>query len=1417
MSKEIDEKVVSMEFDHKNFMENTAETMTRLDKLKQSLRLPGAAKGLEEVNSAANGVKLGPLGTAAEQVALKFNALQVMATTALMNITNTAMNTAKRMVSAFTIDPIKTGLQEYETQINAVQTILANTESKGTTLDDVNKALDTLNTYADKTIYNFTEMTRNIGTFTAAGVDLDTSVNAIQGIANLAAVSGSNSQQASTAMYQLSQALSSGTVKLMDWNSVVNAGMGGQVFQDALKETARVHGIAIDDMITENGSFRETLQEGWLTSEILTETLQKFTMATEGLTEEQIEQNRAMLKAKGYSDEQIESIFKLGNTATNAATKVKTFTQLMDTLKESAQSGWTQTWEILVGDFEEAKKLWTSVSDVFGKIINDAAEARNTMLQGWADGGGREMALESFKNAWQAIVSIVKPIKEAFREIFPRTTAEQLIKITEAIKNFTSKLILSEKAQEKLKSAFKGLFAVVDIGVTAIKEIVKGVAKLLGYFTDLIGGVLGVSGSFGDWVSGIRDTIKESGVFGTVIGGVVKIIQLLFDKIKMVVSALKEKFVTPGFEGFLAVMTGVWNVVKFVADKIMQVLGALGKGLLNAFRNGDFKSAMDVLNTGIIATILLKIKGFMSSLSDGFSSLGGVTSIVDDIKGIFGSVKDALSAFQQDLQAKTLLKIASAIAILAASILVIASIDPVKLTTSLGAITVLFTELMGAMAVFSNIGTGGKGKGKNPSANFIKMSVAMIAMSTAILILASALKKISDIEPEKMAIGLLGIAGLSAIVVTVATVMSQNSKKIMKGATGLIAFALGIKILASACEDISELSWGSLAKGLIGVGALMAAVSLFLNNTKFSLKAASTGVGIVLIAASMKILASACSDFSSMNWDELGRGLAAMAGALTLVTIAVNLMPKNMVSIGVGLLGVSAALLVMSSVLKTFGGMSSESIGKSLIVLGGALGILAIGLNVMSGTLSGSAALVIASIAIGLLTPSLLILGSMSWEGIIKGLVGIAGAFTIIGVAASILGPLLPAILGLAGAITLIGVGVLAAGVGLMAFSAGLTALAMSMTANAASMVATITIIGKSIIGLIPGLIAAIAEGIVLICKVIIDSAGTICEAIAAIIVAICDAVIKATPKIVKCIGTLLGALLEFIVKYVPKIVVAGMKLIIGLLDGIEQNIGKIVEKAVRVVSVFIIAIGREIPNLIEAGFQMILEFIYGIGDAIETYTPLLMDACIDLGASIVRGIVKGLGSIPGAIWDGIKSVGSTIKNGFKSFFGINSPAKEMIFIGQGIDEGIVVGLEQYKGSVVNATEDVGSTVIKSMSNAISGISDIIESDMDSQPTIRPVLDLSDVESGANAINGMLGMTPSIGVLSNVGAIDSMMNSNQNRGTFDIKSAFEELGNRITSGSGNTYIINGITYDDGSNVSNAIGELMRAARIERRV
>lgn len=401
MSKTVDERVVEMRFDNKNFESNVATSMSTLEKFKQKLKFDGATKGLEDINSASKRVNMSGLGSSVDAVSAKFSALQVMGVTALANITNSAVNAGKKIVSALTLDPVKSGFQEYETQMNAVQTILANTQKEGTNVAIVNKALDELNTYADKTIYNFTEMTRNIGTFTAAGVKLDTSVNAIKGIANLAAVSGSTSQQASTAMYQLSQALAAGKVQLMDWNSVVNAGMGGQVFQDALIRTSEHLKTGAKEAIKTYGTFRESLTKGeWLTTEVLTETLNQISGAY----------SKADLIAQGYSEAQAEEIVKLADTATDAATKVKTFTQLIDTLKEAMGSGWTKTWQLIIGDFEEAKEMWTSVSDVLGGFIQKFSDTRNALIESALGRGFAELS-EKMKNLLEPAKSAVETVQ----------------------------------------------------------------------------------------------------------------------------------------------------------------------------------------------------------------------------------------------------------------------------------------------------------------------------------------------------------------------------------------------------------------------------------------------------------------------------------------------------------------------------------------------------------------------------------------------------------------------------------------------------------------------------------------------------------------------------------------------------------------------------------------------------------------------------------------------------------------------------------------------------------------------------------------------------------------------------------------------------------------------------------------------
>ena len=1084
MSTLIDSRVAEMRFDNRNFERNVATSMSTLDKLKEKLKLKDVATGLENITSAANKVTFSHIGNETDTVGVKFSAMQVVATTVLSNLTNTAMKAGTSIANSL-ISAAKSGFQEYETQINAVQTILANTSSKGTTLEQVNNALDELNHYADMTIYNFTEMTRNIGTFTAAGVDLDTSVAAIKGIANLAAVSGSTSQQASTAMYQLSQALAAGTVKLQDWNSVVNAGMGGQVFQDALKETARVHGIAIDQMIKDEGSFRETLQKGWLSSEILTETLSKF---TGDLTEEQ-------LVSMGYTVEQAQEIMKLGQTANDAATKVKTFTQLIDTLKEANQSGWTQTWEILIGDFEEAKSLWTSVSDQLGNMIQQSADARNNLLQGWKDSGGRMMIIDSVKNVFEGLVTILNSVKEAFTDVFPPITVEQLVKVTEKIKSLSEKFKISEEQANKLKSVFKGVFSILGIGVTIIKNVVSAIVQLFSHFTGLGDSVLNVSSSVGDWISKLHNSIKETNIFGNAINTVIGFVGGAIDRVKEFVSVLSDKIDIHGFKDIVDVLKNIWNMTSGVRASLANTIQGVGNAFKDAFHNGDIKSFLDVVNGGLLATVIVKIKKFISGIADSFDSS---TSIIDHIKSIFGTVKDSLESLQQSVKADTLKKIAIAIGVLAASLLVLSMIDPKRLTSALVAITVLFGELMGAMAIFEKI--AGKSKGVSKSIG------VMIAMSTAILILASALKKISDLEWNQLAIGLTGILGLMAIVVSAAIVMGKYGKIIKRGAAQMVIMAAALKILASVCGELSRYSWLELGKGLSGISGMLLAFAgfQFLMKQIKPTKLLRSATSLVIIGAALEIFADVCSKFGQMQWPDLGKAGAAIAG----------------------ILAICAGFELLS-------GMSGN-------------------------ILASSAALVIMATALNLMVPVLQSLGSMSVDEIVKGIVSIAATMAIIGVAGYALEPVAPVILAVSGAVALLGVACLAAGAGVMAFATAFSILSTAGAVGAAAFVEALSVTITGILGLIPSMVGVIAEAIVGICNAIILSAPAIGQAFKALLLEAINICVECIPALADGIFKIIVGVLETVKTYSPKIVTLLFDIFKSIAESAVEALGNI-------------------------------------------------------------------------------------------------------------------------------------------------------------------------------------------------------------------------------------------------------------------
>lgn len=1453
MSTTIDERVVEMRFDNKQFEQNVQTSISSIEKLEKSLNLKGASKGLDDVNAAAKNCNMTPLSNAVETVKVRFSALEVMAVTALANITNSALNAGKNIVSALTIDPIKTGFQEYETQINAVQTILANTQHEGTNLQQVNRALDELNTYADKTIYNFTEMTRNIGTFTAAGVNLQTSVDSIKGIANLAAVSGSSAQQASTAMYQLSQAIAAGKVQLMDWNSVVNAGMGGKVFQDALVRTSELLGTGAKNAIEMYGSFRESLTKtGWLTTEVLTETLKQFAGAYD----------EADLIAQGFSESQAKEIMEMAKTAEDAATKVKTFTQLWDTLKESAQSGWTQTWEILIGDFGEAKDLLTEISNSIGGIIGQTAEARNAVLSsglssGWKqlldqgiadeagyieaieevarkngdafdkmvadsedftdalkkglkegvissdtlteavynlqdkmsgmskeelkaagytsemveqieslDSGlrngsvsmdeftekilrpsGRENLIQALWNAAQGLMSVITPMKDAFREIFPPATGDQVYNLTVGFRELTEKFKIGEETANNLKRTFKGVFALFDIGLQGVKALVGGFADLIGYVAPAGDGILGFTASIGDFIVGIDEAIKSSDAFNKAIEGIGNFLKPIADGVKTFVKTVVDAFgefanvdtsgldnfadkvqtrfepfvklgelVKKAFEGIIGIVEKAAPVLSKLGSIVANAFGNLGEAILTAFDTASFDPILDLINTGLFSAILIGVKKFIDSLSEITENGGG---ILGSFKDILDGVKGSLEAWQSNLKAGTLLKIAGAMAILTAAIVALSLVDSEKLNASLGALSVLFVELLGSMAIFEKIMNGAAIKGMG------QLTIAMIGMSTAVLILAGAVQKLSGLDWDELLKGLVGVAGLSAILVASATALSKTSKGLIKGSAGLVVFAAAIRVLVGAVEDLGELDAGSLAKGLIGVGVLCTELALFLRATDLDGMGVLKGTGLVLLAASINILADAVGAFGNLDvskliqglsavavvltelavftkvtanakhvvstatamtilgaamlvfgeavekmgnlsWGEIGRGLTTMAGSLAAVTVAMNLLPNGMISKATGMVEVGAALLIIGEAVRNMGGMSWDEIARGLVTLAGSMTILVVALNAMKTALPGAAAVLTVSAALAIFTPVLKSLGNMSWESIAKGLVALAGSFTVLGVAGVALGPLTPAILGLSAAIAVLGVGCLAAGAGILAFSTGLSALAVSGAAGAASLVVAVS----SILSLIPLLFESIGEGILSLAGVIANGGPAIAEAFTVLVLAAVEALVTAVPAVVDGLFVLIDSVLSALVEHTPTIVEQLFDILIGIIQ----------------------AITTKLPELIKAGVELLMAFFDGVIDALSG---------IDVNV-LIKGIA-GIGLLS-AIMLALSAVASLVPGAMLGVLGMGAVIAELALVLAAVGAlAQIPGLEWLIGEGGNLLQGIGTAIGKFVGGIVGG------------------------------------------------------------------------------------------------------------------
>ena len=1044
MSNNVDKRVVEMQFDNRQFENGIQESVKSLDDLKKGLDLEKSAKGLEAIDKAASKIDLSRLSDAAQSIADRFSFMGNLVQNVYNRIGDAALNAivpVQNFIKALTIDPVQTGMQEYETQINAIQTILSNTRdamtkqglSDAERLEIVNDRLDQLNHYADKTIYNFTEMTRNIGTFTAAGVELDTAVQSIQGIANLAAVSGSTSEQASRAMYQLSQAISTGTVKLMDWNSVVNAGMGGEVFQKALQRTAKAMGKTVeytvtetdkagkkvkktvqrtvDEVIAEEGSFRDSLSKGWLTSDVLTATLEQFSWDFEQIAKDMgytsanmeegvlkaMEMKKSELLAQGYTSEEADEILQLAKDATEAATKVKTFTQLFDTLKEAAQSGWTQTWEYIIGDFEEAKALLTSMSDFFGKIIDESATARNEVVKGWKDLGGRDELIQSFWNIVYAIQNVVNAIRTEFQKVFPPKTSEQLFNMTKGFRELTDRVKAfteNEEQMDKIRRIVAGMANGLDI----VRQVIGGVwqvaKEVFGYVSPYAGDLIELIAKGADKITEFNQRLKETGGVQNAVEGVTNFIKKMVDAVKDFVRATEDLFsngpdgITEKIRDWFDRFSGIGEKIsKFfdgndILKSIKTFFSSIGESVENFAANMDGADIAVILGAVLGGGLALKVTKFVKGL------IKIRDTLCKTIKKTGKDIGEAVEGFGKkkgDI-AGSILKIAASLALIAGALYIVAKIDPDRLGDAVLTMGIMLTAITAFAFILSKI------KLKN-AAGLAAASTGLMLLGSAMLVFASVVERIGKLDGDTL---VKGIAGLGAVLLELTIFMALTRKAKMglfKGA-GLILLAASLKIFADVVAKLGGMDTKTITKGIAGLGAVLLELAVFLALTKKVKMGLFKGAGLILLATSLNLFANAVKKIGSLETGTIVKGIAGLGAVLLELAVFLALTKKANLGVfkGAGLILLAVSINMFADAIQKIGGMETDTIIRGIAGLGAVLlelGIfLALTKKANLGVFKG-AGLILLAVSINMFADAIQKIGSLETGMIVKGIAGL--------------------------------------------------------------------------------------------------------------------------------------------------------------------------------------------------------------------------------------------------------------------------------------------------------------------------------------------------------------------------------------------------------------------------------------------
>ena len=1023
----IDERVVKMKIDNSQFQSGVKSTSSLLEKLKQSLKLKGATDGIDKVSSAVSKFNMSGMQEAAISTGSKFSAMAAVAFSAIQKLTNAAIDCGQKIISS-TTEGIREGFAEYEQYMGSIQTIMANTASKGTTLTQVNAALSELNTYADKTIYNFQEMTRNIGTFTAAGVDLKTSVSSIQGIANLAAVSGSTSQQASTAMYQLSQAIAAGTVKLMDWNSVVNAGMGGEVFQQALIRTSEHLKTGAKAAIEAKGSFRESLQTGWLTTQVLTDTLNQFALTVD--TAEDYNNAIKDLVSQGYTQEEAKQIADMAKTAMDAATKVKTFSQLIDTLKEAVGSGWTTSWQLMIGDFEEAKDLWTGISDNLGKIINDSANARNALL-GNLSTGYKQFVNEGIEDTAKFNESLTKVAKNhgvnieklindtgSFEKACKQgwVTGDMLKESVNDMADSYNKMSDEERKNNDISASTvdktNKLAQALNNGSISADEFAKKFNRKSGR-ENIIEGLSSAFSSLWKVIQSVKGAWTD--IFPPMAGETLYQYTVQFRNLMESIKPSTEQLdlIKRSFKGLFAIL----DIGK---QAIFAVIGAIGKLSGNGAMGGLVTSILK--GTASLGDFLVKIdetiksSGIFVKVANGIATgiqiiIKIVQSVINYFNDLGRSIKSSTDAF--DVIGNKIESLKDKLK----SVLSSSGDFKDKFSSIFDSVGDVITKVV--TTITHGLGEAIKWITNNISLGDILAGLLGGGLFAMIQKISKAFDQVKDVfekingifeKPKEAASDAVGLKDILNGVKDALSGFTQGLK-----VASIVAVAAAIGILAHSLKTMSEIDVLSLGTSITAMGAMMAMLN---QSFKSLVKSANTiakgksivksAAALVIYAKAIQMLADAMVTLKDLDVEQIAKGLVSIGVMMFALNKSMKGLDKKVsLKTSVSLIAMAKAIQMLVQPIQQLSTLSWEQIAKGLTAVGGALGEMAGAMKLLSFSkvgLKNSVAMIAMAKAMQMMAQPLIQLSNLSWEEIGHGLAAMGGALVEMGIVLAALG-----------------------------------------------------------------------------------------------------------------------------------------------------------------------------------------------------------------------------------------------------------------------------------------------------------------------------------------------------------------------------------------------------------------------------